>query len=75
MKEKYLRPTIVNSDIEVISTTEKKAGVLPFLTAVAAATLAGYELGKSVKKVFGVTNLGEKFSNLTARKNFSLDFN
>lgn len=66
MKEKYLRPAVVNAD------TTKGNGVLPVLEAITAAATAGYVLGKSLKKVFGVTNSIKKLSSLTARKTFDL---
>ena len=59
MKERYLRPAIVNAG------TFENNGVLPILEAIAAAAGAGHVLGRSLKKVFGATNIGEKFSALT----------
>ncbi len=72
MKEKYLSPMILNSNLAELSTTKNGLGVLPVLEAITAAASAGYVLGKSLKKVFGMTDIGEKFSTLTARKNFEL---
>lgn len=66
MKEKYLRPAVINAD------TLEGNGVLPVLQAVVGAALAGYTLGKSLKTVFGVLHPVEKFSTLTMRKNFEL---
>ena len=72
MKEKYLRPTVVNADTLELSVTKTERGVLPILEAITAAATAGYALGRSLKKVFGVTNSIEKLSSLTARKTFDL---
>ena len=66
MKEKYLRPAVINAD------TLESNGVLPVLQAIASAATAGYALGKSLKKVFGVLHPVEKISTLTTRKNFEL---
>ena len=70
MKEKYLRPAVINADTLESSATKTKRGVLPVLEAITAAASAGYALGRTLKKVFGVINSIEKFPSLTARKTF-----
>lgn len=73
MKEKYLRPAVVNADTMELSITKTERGVLPILEAITAAATAGYVLGKSLKKVFGITNSIEKLSSLTERKTFDIN--
>ena len=63
MKEKYLRPAIINSG------TLGSNGVLPILEGIVAAVGAGFALGKSLKSMIGVVTPCEKFLTLTARKN------
>lgn len=64
MKEKYLRPAVVNAG------TLEGESWLPFVAAIAAAAAEGYAVGKTLKSVFGVSSIVEKSSSLTKRKNF-----
>ena len=68
MKEKYLRPAVVNAG------TLEGTGVFPVLEAIAAAATAGFALGKSLKSVIGVITPCEKFLTLTKGRNAKDDF-
>ena len=68
MKEKYLRPAVINAD------TLNGNGVLPILEAITAGATAGYALGRSLKKMFGMSNGGKKFLPLTKGRDSEDDF-